>query len=342
MSVGEDEVHRLPAVTEDERRLAGRDALHPADQHLGVEAVDVHPRPVHVEVAQGHVVEAVHRVEAAQHALVEDLGRAVERVVVVRVVAARSSGTRSPGRRPTPTRRRPPCARSASTAASSTLNVPSASTSSASRGSSAHCVMRIAAWWKTRSVPAVASRTTSRSRMSPSMTCDPARGQGLGEVLLAPAHEVVEDAHLGRARLDELVDDRGPDRAGAAGHQAHAARRITRHVRSNVTKAPSSSQAPRRGLEHAQDPQPGPAVGGRGPALADGSRRTRPPRRAAPPAPAAPARPCRPSGRRSAPASRSSAPSSSRRPPVDAAVVDREPLARVQVVPHHACAASRR
>ena len=32
-----DEVHRLQAVAEDQRRLAGRDALHPADQHLGVE-----------------------------------------------------------------------------------------------------------------------------------------------------------------------------------------------------------------------------------------------------------------------------------------------------------------
>ena len=65
----------------------GVDALHPADQHLGVEAVDVHPRAVHVEVAQRDVVQAVHGVEAAQHALVERLGRAVEGVVVVRVVA---------------------------------------------------------------------------------------------------------------------------------------------------------------------------------------------------------------------------------------------------------------
>ena len=49
--------------------------------------MDVHPRPVHVEVAQRDVVEAAHRVEAAQQALVEGLGRAVERVVGVRVMA---------------------------------------------------------------------------------------------------------------------------------------------------------------------------------------------------------------------------------------------------------------
>ena len=47
-----DEVHRLRAVAEDQRRLAGGDALHPADEHLGVGAVDVHARAVDVEVAQ--------------------------------------------------------------------------------------------------------------------------------------------------------------------------------------------------------------------------------------------------------------------------------------------------
>ena len=84
-----DEVHGLLAVAEDHRRLARVDALHPADQHLGVDAVDVHARPVDVEVAQGHVVEAVHVVEAAQQALVEDLGRPVEGPVVVGVVGFR-------------------------------------------------------------------------------------------------------------------------------------------------------------------------------------------------------------------------------------------------------------
>ena len=49
----------------------GVDPLHPADQHLGVLAVDVHPRAVDVEVAQRHVVEPVHVVEGAQQPLVE-------------------------------------------------------------------------------------------------------------------------------------------------------------------------------------------------------------------------------------------------------------------------------
>jgi hypothetical protein len=81
-----DEVHRLRAVAEYEQRAALGDPLHPAHEHLGVDAVDVHPRAVDVEVAEGHVVEAVHRMEAAQEAFVEGLRRAVERVVCVRVV----------------------------------------------------------------------------------------------------------------------------------------------------------------------------------------------------------------------------------------------------------------
>ena len=200
MSVDVDEVHRLPAVAEDQRRLPVDDPLHPADQHLGVEAVHVHPRAVDVEVAQRDVVEPVHRVEAAQHALVERLGRAVEGVVVVGVVPLGRSGTARPGRRPRPTRRRSPCRRRASTAASSTLNVPSTSTSSASRGSSAHWVIRIAAWWKTRSLPRVTSWTRSRSRMSPSTSVTRPRGQRLVEVGPATADEVVEHDDLRRRR----------------------------------------------------------------------------------------------------------------------------------------------
>ena len=106
-----DEVHRLQAVAEDERRLAGLDALHPAHEHLGVEAVDVHPRAVGVEVAQRDVVEVRHRLEAAQQALVEDLGRAVERVVGVRVVVLGAWGTPRRARRSRPTRRPRACAR---------------------------------------------------------------------------------------------------------------------------------------------------------------------------------------------------------------------------------------
>ena len=84
-----DEVHRLGAVAEDQRRRALRDPLHPADQDLRVDAVDVHPRPVDVEVAERHVVEAVHGVEAAEQPLVEHLRRAVQRVVGIGVVRLR-------------------------------------------------------------------------------------------------------------------------------------------------------------------------------------------------------------------------------------------------------------
>ena len=68
---------------------SGGDALDPADEYLGVYAVDVHPRPVDVEVAQRHVVQAVHRVIAAQQTLVEQLRRAIQRLVGVGVVLLR-------------------------------------------------------------------------------------------------------------------------------------------------------------------------------------------------------------------------------------------------------------
>ena len=92
------EVHGLRAVAEDERRLAGSDPLHPADKHLGVGAVDVHARPVDVEVAKRHVVQAVHLVEAAQEPFVECLRRAVDGAVVVRDGDSRRSGSSRPAR----------------------------------------------------------------------------------------------------------------------------------------------------------------------------------------------------------------------------------------------------
>ena len=80
---------------------------------------------------------------AAQQPLVEDLGRAVERVVGVRSGAARRSGTRSASpyteADDAATTLRTPRAAAAST----TLKVPSTRTSSARRGSSAHWVMRM-------------------------------------------------------------------------------------------------------------------------------------------------------------------------------------------------------
>ena len=97
--------------------------------------------------------------------------------------------------------RRTPC----SAAASKTLYVPSTRTSSASRGSSAHCVMRIAARWKTMSMP-------SREAVHEVAVADVAldeRDVAVGarpvEVLAAPADEVVEDDDLLGAGEDELV-----------------------------------------------------------------------------------------------------------------------------------------
>jgi len=78
--------HGLQAVT---RIRAARPAAIRSIQRIStsvLEAVYVHPRAIHVEVPQGDVVQPVHGMEAAQHALVERLRRAVERVVVVRVV----------------------------------------------------------------------------------------------------------------------------------------------------------------------------------------------------------------------------------------------------------------
>src|SRR6185312_14937972 len=86
---GEDEVHGLAPVAEDQRRQTVVDAFHPAHEHLGVGAMDIHPGSIDVEVAQHHVVQPVHRTEALKHPLVECLGGTVQRVVVVRVVMFR-------------------------------------------------------------------------------------------------------------------------------------------------------------------------------------------------------------------------------------------------------------
>src|SRR6185437_8930117 len=88
--LGEDEIHGLRAIPEDERRFACRDPLHPSDQHLGVEPMDVHTRSIDVEVTEGHVIQPPHRVKAAQQALVEHLRRPVDGVVSVRMLALSS------------------------------------------------------------------------------------------------------------------------------------------------------------------------------------------------------------------------------------------------------------
>ena len=68
------------------RRLTVLEPFHPADEHLGIAAVDVHPRAVDVEVPQADVVRAVHVVVGAEQPFAERLGRPVQGAVVVRVV----------------------------------------------------------------------------------------------------------------------------------------------------------------------------------------------------------------------------------------------------------------
>ena len=100
-------------------------------------------------------------------------------------------------------------------AASTTLNVPSTSTSRARRGSSAHCVMRIAAWWNTMSLPATSSSTTARSRMSPSTSVVRAGRDGVVEIREATSDEVVQDVDVSGACVQQLIDEGGADRARA-------------------------------------------------------------------------------------------------------------------------------
>ena len=105
------------------------------------------------------------------------------------------------------------------TAASSTLKVPSTRTSSASRGSSAHWVMRIAAWWKTTSMPLgqlvheLAVADVALDDPDDAVGASPRRG------FPAAADEVVEHDDLLGARLDQLIDEVGADGARAARHQ---------------------------------------------------------------------------------------------------------------------------
>ena len=83
------EIHRLSAVAENQARFAGGEALHPADHDLRVDAECVHPRTVHIEVAQRDIVQSVHFVEAAQQPLAVTLRRAINRTIAVAVVMFR-------------------------------------------------------------------------------------------------------------------------------------------------------------------------------------------------------------------------------------------------------------
>ena len=81
-----DKIHRLGAVAKDQRAFAGRDALHPADQDLGIGAKNIHARPVDIEVSQGDVIQPGHIVKTAQQTFVEDFGGAVQGAVAVGVM----------------------------------------------------------------------------------------------------------------------------------------------------------------------------------------------------------------------------------------------------------------
>ncbi len=108
--------------------------------------------------------------------------------------------------------------------------------------------MRIAAWWKTTSTPSISSRTSARSRMSPSTSVDVAVGARPVEVLAPAADEVVEDDDLVRAGEHELVGHVGADRAAAAGDEDSCRYRsqslLDLHRSRNSTGAARRSSAP--------------------------------------------------------------------------------------------------
>src|SRR3954447_20056445 len=77
------EVHCLLAITKDNRNLPRLKALHPPNQHFGVAPMDIHTISVDIEVSEGDVVEPVHVIERPKESLIERLGSAIERSVVV-------------------------------------------------------------------------------------------------------------------------------------------------------------------------------------------------------------------------------------------------------------------
>ena len=333
-------VRRSPwsaAVAEDQRRLPVGDPLHPPDQHLGVEPVDVHARAVDVEVAQHHVVEPVHGPEAAQHALVE---------------------------RPWPPRRTCRCCRGGG--ARSVGN--SSARPYTDADEAATTLRHLAVGGRLQDVERAVDQhlegqpgllgalgdpdgglvedqvLAARSGRGPGRRrgCRPPRGapdrpearrrgspSRPGPGCRAP--------DLGRARLQELVDDRRADRAGAAGDQdvrPCRARSCRPHQRS--CSMPVGTIRPRS--PDSPTPPPGPRAPAARPPVGEGprpsrcARRTPSPSGRAPRAPAGPEPTMSPTGRRPwlrgvgrlrALVARSTPRS-----------YTAEPLLRVQVVPH--------
>ena len=217
--LGEDEVHRLGAVTEDERRLPRLDPLHPPDQHLGVEAVDVHPRAVHVEVTQGDVVEAAHCVETAEQAFVEGLGRAVEGVVRVRVVPLSCGEPRGePVHRG---RRRGD--HLADTCVRRRLDDFIGAVDEDLEGEPGLLSALRDPYGRLMEDQVHPRHDIGDLAAIPDISLDDldlARAENAGQVLHAPANEVVEDDDVPGPGFDELVHDGGADGARAARHEA--------------------------------------------------------------------------------------------------------------------------
>ena len=161
-----------------------------------------------------------------------DLGRAVERAVVVRMVVLGRSGNARPGRRPRRTRRRPPSARRACCAASRTLKVPSNSTSSAVArlgGALGDAERRL---WNTTSMPShQRAHHGARSRMSPSTSVTRGSRSAAARFAGVPRDKLSRMTISPRRVLSSSrsIDVRA-DQAGAAGHQMRRAVRCSRRL----------------------------------------------------------------------------------------------------------------
>ena len=217
-----DHVHGLQAVAEDDRRLAAREAFHPTHQDLGVAAVDVHARAIDVEVAQRDVVQPVHIVEGAVEPLVEGLGRAVERAVVVGMLClgggelVRHAIDRGGG------------------GGDQLSDVRGEAQFHEIIGRRDHH-LEGGAWFLRALRDAqrglvedgiAASDERLHRRRVPDIALDQAHsvaGERAGEVVAPPTHHVVDDAHLRRTGVQQQLDDMRADEACAAGDEAGGA-----------------------------------------------------------------------------------------------------------------------
>src|SRR5258707_1304714 len=78
----ENEIHRLRAISKNERWLIRFDCFKPADQHLGIDTHDVHARTVHVEITERNIRETEGCVVGTEHLFAGDLPRAIHGSIV--------------------------------------------------------------------------------------------------------------------------------------------------------------------------------------------------------------------------------------------------------------------